>query len=285
MSEMVYLYDGTFEVFLCCVFESYSKHEVLTAVFSDEDFEPVLFATRTVQTVPEHAARVYQGIRRRSVEAAHLVRRGFLTCLENREMCLYRLIARLFREGPGFLGDLSDETLYPILKAVRFLGSEAEKYRGFVRFSELSGVLGAEIEPRNRVLPILRLHFCERYQNERFFIYDRTHCEALFYAEGKSAIVPLEHFSMAPPDAEEAGYRLLWKRFYDTIAIRERENPKCRMTHMPKRYWASMTEFQGPSYFKVHTASEAAPKPGAPAGIPGPATPRELWPSAPASDP
>ncbi|WP_419185499.1 DUF4130 domain-containing protein [Clostridium phoceensis] len=39
-------------------------------------------------------------------------------------------------------------------------------------------------------------------------------------------------------------YRRLWRRFYDPTAIRERENPRCRMTNMPKRFWGTMTEFQ-----------------------------------------
>jgi hypothetical protein len=160
MTDLTYLYDGSFEGFLCCVFESYQRREVLTAIIGDEDFAPVLFATHQVETDPARARRVYRGILLRSPYAAQLVRRGFLTCLPDREMVLYRLIVRLLREGPGFLGDLSDETLYPVLRAVRNLGAEAEKLRGFVRFSELSGVLGSEIEPKNRVLPILRGHFC-----------------------------------------------------------------------------------------------------------------------------
>ena len=114
------------------------------------------------------------------------------------------------------------------------------------------------------VLPLLRRHFCDRYRNERFFLYDRTHQEALFYAEGRSAVRPLEHFQMAPPDEAEARYRLLWKRFYDTIAIRERENPRCRMTHMPKRYWSTMTEFQGASFFTPQSSPAGVPAPGAP---------------------
>ncbi|MFQ7855321.1 MAG: DUF4130 domain-containing protein [Eggerthella lenta] len=36
----------------------------------------------------------------------------------------------------------------------------------------------------------------------------------------------------------------MWRRFYDTIAIEGRENPRCRMTQMPKRFWGTMTEFQ-----------------------------------------
>ena len=181
-------------------------------------------------------------------------------------------MVKLLREGPGFLRNFSDETLHPVVKAVRHLEGEAHLLKGFVRFSELGGVLGSEIEPKNRVLPILRSHFCARYQNERFFLYDRTHKEALFYAAGKAVIRPLEDFQMAPPDAAEANYRILWKRFYDTIAIKERYNPRCRMTNMPKRYWGTMTEFQPPSYFKAQTSAEDALLPSAQDGIPVPET-------------
>lgn len=285
MSELVYLYDGSFDGFLCCIFESYARKEVLTAVYSSEDFAPLLYETRMVDTDRTHAQRVYRGIVKRSPQAADLLRRGFLTCLPGKELALYRLAVRLFREGSHFLGNLSDPTLYPILKAIRFLGAETEKFRGFVRFSEFSGVLGAEIEPKNRVLPLLRSHFCSRYQNECFFIYDRTHREVLLYADGKSVIRPLEAFRMAPPDEKEASFRLLWKKFYDTIAIKERENPRCRMSHMPKRYWTTMTEFQDEAWFRVQVSPEAAAAPVVPNGISAPGIPAGSWPSAPVSGP
>lgn len=285
MLEMVYTYDGSFEGFLCCIFESYAKHEVLTAICRDEDLEPSLFASRQISTNRDHANRVYRKVVKCSPDAALLLRRGFLTCLPDRELHLYLLVVKLLRDGPRFLSSLSDETLYPVVKAVRFLSAEAEKLRGFVRFSELGGVLGAEIEPKNRILPVLRGHFCARYQNERFFIYDRTHREALFYAEGKASIVPLDSFQMALPDEKEASYRLLWKRFYDTIAIRERNNPKCRMTHMPKRYWNTMTEFQGAEYFTAQSSPAGAEVPSAPDGIPAPGIRAKSGPSAPGSVP
>ena len=41
----------------------------------------------------------------------------------------------------------------------------------------------------------------------------------------------LDGLGLTPPGAE-------------LIAIEGRYNPKCRMTHMPKRYWNTMTEFQ-----------------------------------------
>ena len=213
------------------------------------------------------------------------MRRGYLTCMEDKEIRIYRLVAKLLRDGPGFLRDFSDETLHPVAAAVRHLNGEAHLLKGFVRFSELGGVLGSEIEPKNRVLPILRGHFCSRYQNEKFFIYDRTHHEALFYAAGKAVIRPLADFQMAPPDETEANYRLLWKRFYDTIAIKERENPRLRMSNMPKRYWNTMTEFQDAAYFTPAGSSAAVPAPGVPAGRSAPGTPPAPGLSAPGSAP
>ena len=171
MTEMIYEYDGSFEGFLTCIFESYAQKEVLTAISCGEDIPFMLFPVRTVLTDRDHAARVYRKVVKLSPEAADLLRRGFLTCLPDREMHLYRLVVKLLEEGPRFLRDLSDETLYPILRAVRHLNGEVHQYKGFVRFSDLGGVLGGEIEPKNRVLPLLRRHFCDRYRNERFFLY------------------------------------------------------------------------------------------------------------------
>lgn len=285
MTEMVYYYDGSFEGLLCCIFDSYANKEVLTAIYRDEDFIPTLFASRVIRTEQNHARRVFQKVMKCSPYAADLLRKGFLTCLPEKELYLYRLVVKLLREGPGFLRNFSDETLHPVAKAVQHLMGEAHLLKGFVRFSELGGVLGSEIEPKNRVLPVLRSHFCARYQGEKFFIYDRTHQEALFYASGKAVIRPLEDFQMAPPDETEAAYRILWKRFYDTIAIKERYDPKCRMTNMPKRYWSTMTEFQGEDYFKAQSSPAAASIPAAPAGISAPARPPVHGPSAPGSVP
>ena len=35
----------------------------------------------------------------------------------------------------------------------------------------------------------------------------------------------------------------MWRKYYKTIAIEGRTNPKCQSTHMPKRYRHVMTEF------------------------------------------
>ena len=252
--EIIYHYDGSFDGLLSCIYESYTQKERPTAILGDGDAEPCLFDVRVVPTDPAHARRVYASFRKLSPDVGPFLRRVFLTCLPDKEMAIYRFAARLYREGASYLTRLSDDDYRPLLRAVRRLSAEVEHLRGFIRFSLFGEMLGAEIEPKNRVLPLLRGHFCDRCYNESFFIYDRTHHEALLYANGVSRIVPLDSFEMAPPDEEEAAYRRLWKRFYDAIAIRERENLKLRMTHMPKRYWGTMTEFQTEDAFSLPPA-------------------------------
>ena len=285
MTEIIYYYDGSFDGLLSCIFDSYACRERPMAICPEAEAVPTLFAARAVRTDTGHARRVLRKVAACSPRALELLHKGFLTCQPEKELHLYRLVVKLLEEGPAFLGNFSDETLHPVAAAVRHLEGEAHLLKGFVRFSDLGGVLGGEIAPKNRVLPLLRPHFCARYQGESFFLYDRTHREALFYAGGKSVIRPLEDFQMAPPDEAEARYRTLWKRFYDTIAIRERENPRCRMTHMPKRYWNTMTEFQGEDSFKARERPAAVSGPGAPAGIPAPGTPPGFGRPAPGSVP
>ena len=69
-------------------------------------------STRAIHTDAAHAARVLRKLHKLSPWGEELVRRGYLTCMEDKEIRIYRLVAKLLREGPGFLRDFSDETLH-----------------------------------------------------------------------------------------------------------------------------------------------------------------------------
>ncbi len=243
-TDVIFQYDGTFDGFLCCVFESYVHKEFPIAFQSDEEcFALSLYSVQTVETIPAHAQRVYRSLVKLSPTAVQIIRRGFLTCMQDKEQHLYALIRKLYQEGCGFLRNPADEVYYPVMKALRHLNGELEKLRGFVRFSDYSGVLGGEIQPKNRVLPLLRKHFCDRYANETFFLYDRTYHDLLLYSEGHFQIVTVDSLELHPPGEEELHYRKLWKRFFETIEIKERHNLRCQNNFLPKRYRTTMTEF------------------------------------------
>ena len=240
-----YSYDGSFAGFLTCVFMAYANKEEPACFLTGGDGRVTLWPQRTVDTDDQKARRVYRSLdRSMGQQGRRLVTYGFLTCLEERELRLWEFLRLGYERGPSVVRDLTDSRVAVLMKAVRHLTNEAHLLKGFARFSDQGGVLAGEIAPKNRVLPLLRPHFAARYPGEIIILYDRTHREALFCRKGNWAIVPLEQFSLAPPEQGEGDWRALWRRFYDTIAIEGRDNPRCRMTHMPKRYWGTMTEFQ-----------------------------------------
>lgn len=244
-TQVSYTYDGSFSGFLTCVYESYRHKEAPAAFSTPEDPQISLYPERPVKSDPAKARQVYLSLARKiSPSARELVTLGFLTCAEERELLLWNYIWYGYARGRAAGYDLSDPRVAALEKAVRHLRNEVHLFKGFLRFSDLDGVLAGEIEPKNRVLPLLRPHFCARYPDEDFLIYDRTHREALFHQKGSWAILPLEQFTLGEAKEEKRGYRALWRRFYTTISIEGRENPRCRMSHMPKRYWNTMTEFQ-----------------------------------------
>ena len=243
-SNLIYCYDGSFDGLLCCVFESYEKREIPADIFSPDTEQTVLLPQREIVTDPKKSARVLASIPgKMGMEALDFVRYAYLTCLPRKELFILLFLRMGFSCGPRVMNMLADDVVNTLFKAVKHLTNEAHLLKGFLRFSVFDGALAAEIEPKNLVLPLLAPHFRERYPEERFLIYDRTHSMALIYQPYRSKIISADDFQMPEPDEEERSFRELWRLFYSTIEVQGRHNPKCRMSHMPKRYWNCMTEF------------------------------------------
>ena len=212
-----YEYDGSFEGLLCCVFESFARKEQPLDIRAEGEAQFTLCPPRRIETSGERARRVALSIPRKICpEAAGWVRDGFLSCAPHKELLILEFLRKGYRAGPQIVRMLQDETVAELFRAAQFVGNEAHLLKGFLRFVERDGMLTAVIDPKNFVLPLIAPHFAGRLPGETFLIYDRSH-----------------------------GMALLWRQFYKTIAIEGRYNPKCRMTHCPKRYWQNMTELCG----------------------------------------
>lgn len=245
-SNIIYRYDGTFDGLLCCVFESYEKKEIPVNILQPEELQETLFPIKEILTEPQKSQRVLASIPKKMGYAAlGFIQRAFITCEPQKERYILLFLRLGFRHGPSVMNMLTDDVVNVLVKAVKHLNNETHLLTGFIRFSIFNNALVAEIEPKNFVLPLLMKHFCERYPEERFLIYDKTHGMALIYQPYQAEIVPIEALQLPEPDESERKYRALWRLFYDTIEVEGRHNPKCRMGHMPKRYWKYLTEFGG----------------------------------------
>ena len=244
--DLVYRYDGSFDGLLTCVFECFAAKERPGYIVGPEVAQATLFQERNIATDPIRAERVRAGITRRiSAEALGFVLNAFRTCLPERELSILDFLRLGFRVGPRVMERFSEPNLNQLYHAVTALKGEAHLLTGLIRFSDHNGALTAIIDPKNDVLPLIMPHFLARYPGETFLIFDRTHRRALYGHGGRGRIVPME--DLLPPEVTEAEhmYRSMWQRYYDTAAIKGRENPVCRRSHMPKRFWGNLTEFQG----------------------------------------
>lgn len=243
-SDIAYRYDGSWEGLLCCVFESYEKREIPARILSAQAEQTCLYPAREIETDSRKAARVMRSIApAMGREAAGFVCRAFLTCLPGKEKYILLFLRLGYRRGSAVMDMLADDTVHPLMQAVQHLERESHLLLGFLRFSDRGGVLAAEMAPKNVVLPLMARHFSERYPQERFLIHDRTHDMVLLHPPGGRPVIrPAENIRLPPPGETEREARRLWRLYYNTAEVEGRRNPRCRMTHMPKRYWEYLTE-------------------------------------------
>lgn len=241
--KKVYVYDGSFDGFLCCVYESFMCKEIPVDIVAQDYNQCFMFPVREIMTNKQHADRVFASFGQKiSQEVGEFIQLAFLTECSGKETCLLRFIRKAYKVGASILNWLGDNDVHVLTQAVKHLKNEAHLLTGFVRFSDYDGILIATIGPKNRVLSCIATHFTQRYNSERFLIYDTTHQEMLIYQPDEWKILQSVHFETPEVGKEEKAFRQLWKTFHQTIGIQARRNPACQQTHMPKRYWSYMTE-------------------------------------------
>lgn len=245
-TDLVYRYDGTYDGFLCCVFESFYAKEFPCAIERYDTAQETLFPKKEIDTDEARAKRVAASIPQKiSKEAESLVKRAFLCALEEKELKMLAFLRLGYRVGGKVTKLTTDDRVDVLVKAVQYLGNEAHYSLEFLRFSQYDAFLAAQITPKNNVLPLMVHHFCDRFPDENFIIYDKAHKTAFFHqSDGKTGFLYETDIQFPDPDAEEENYRRLWRHFYQTIAVEGRINAKLRRTNMPMRYWPNMTEFQ-----------------------------------------
>ena len=243
-SDVIFVYDGSFEGLMCCIFRCYNEKTMPSDILPDNAEQLVFGNYIEIITEPEKAARVENGIREKiGKDIFTFLRKSFLSCEPDKDMLILRFVILGFRYGRNVKNMLTDDTVNRLMKAERFAAEEAHLFMGFVRFSQHSGVLVSVIEPKNSVIPLIAEHFCDRFRSERFIIFDRNHHLALFHEPGRAEIIEIDNIELDSPDDSEILYSGLWKTFFETIGIKERYNPTCQRNLLPLRYRGVMTEF------------------------------------------
>lgn len=239
----VYLCEDTIDGIFCAIYRAWADGTSHTDVRIEKNAAFSLFETYIHSDTDTALAKKVQDsiIRKLSDKVYTYVYQTALSCGTDKASVIYRFLQKAFRIGTSILDHLHDSDVMRIFELSRYVGREAHKYLGFVRFEELENkLLAGRINPRSNVVPILAEHFADRLHTENWILLDTTRNLAAIHAAGKGYALHLgiteEMLQSYPTSQEEQNYSRLWERFFETIAIEERKNPGLQRNMMPLRY-------------------------------------------------
>ena len=234
---MKYSYDGSFEGYLTLIFKSYKVIEDLEEISVRDEKISMFNDTIYVSGEEDLAKRVTDSIIKTFGYRFYMdFYKLFLSYKAEKDLVGAKVLKKMYSDRNYILSANKDATTFRNI--VKNVGREAHSYKGLIRFDLYNGILIAKIEPKNNILTIVSPHFERRLVNERFIICDVKRNLAIVYYDGKSNLVEFKNVDFKFEDE----YKELWKTFYNSISIDERENESLRISNMPKRYWKMLHE-------------------------------------------
>ncbi len=244
--EKTYVYDGSFEGLLTMVFDCYIQKTIPRKIVSQSEFEQNFLENfEKKQTEEEKASRIFHGIVKNiSYDTLYNSYYAFLSNTTEKEIQILKYLLNGFVVGPKINTMLSIDFVFSVNAMRKKTLNEAHKLKGLLRFMEIgNNVFYASIHPTNNVLENVGHHFIKRLPTQNFIIHDKNRNIAFLYNTKEYIIKEASNSLSLNLSEEEKKYQMLWKTFFDTIAIKERINPRLQMQFMPKKYWQDLTEF------------------------------------------
>lgn len=243
-----YVYDGSFDGFLTCVYDYYYS-DCKAEEFACTGNIPSDFIHELIQITTSHekAKRVFNAIKNKiGLEALRNIFTVFLSEEPGMEILLLNYIRLGFKVGKEIDRHMHNESVLDVIKTCRRVTFESHRLCGFIRFKCVGHELYyAAIEPDHNILTLLAPHFTERFSDQRWIIQDVKRELALLYNDHNWVIAPMSaEASKQFLSTEDGLYEKLWKEYYRTVSIEERENPRLRRRLMPSRYWKYIIETQ-----------------------------------------
>jgi probable DNA metabolism protein len=250
--EATIAHDGSFPGFLCACAEALNAPDPAPRVLGSSAPEGLFEQRIAVRRDDDRAAALWDRIGiRAGAEALKTVLEAFVSDIPGADASAALALRRLWREGAAALLDLSDPEMLAVEKAAGRSRHEAHMHCGVTRFSELSdGSFYAPVKPDCDVLVLISDHFAARFGPMRFAIHDIRRGTAVLHEPGRSCEL-VEGFRLGegrgpaceiPLSERELEVKMLWRLYFETIAIEERKNPLLQRSHLPKKYWSRLTE-------------------------------------------
>lgn len=243
-----YIYDNTFEGLLTAIFYAYSCKEDCILTKSKDYIVSFLNEVLNISTEYDKFDRVYKSIvDKLNNETLRNIYYLYLSDIADSDSLTLKYLKLCYKFGTNINLAKNNDIIILVDKYTRKVYGEAHRFNGFVRFKEVAPLsFYASIEPDHNILPLIINHFTKRFSDQNFIIHDLKRDLAIVYNK-KSAIITdfkKEDSKIFTSYVTDDEFETLWKTFYNSVNIKERENHKLRNRSMPKRYWNHLTELR-----------------------------------------
>lgn len=244
--DCTYLYDGSMEGLLTVAYQCFKDKQVPKNIVTIDTYvgnlfdEPITFTTNL-----NKATQLLEEIERKTSDLTmYYIYTAYLSSNPHKANAIVRYLVYAFKYGKNINYMKSLESVIEIRDLYRSVMGEAHRFYGFLRFRELSNTfLYAEYESDHDILQYLGNHFSKRLKQEIWMIHDKKRSQVALYNRKEFVIVDATTLDISSLEtSEEDKYLVLWKDYFKNISIKERENKRCQMNFMPKKYWKHMPE-------------------------------------------
>lgn len=245
-SKSIFLYNYSF-LSLLNLIKKLIQNKIVPNDIKNYDYQANLFDNTINLKVPEDEKVINDIINHFGVNILNIMFKVFLSNEQYKELIIYYfwLYSIKYKNKVVYMRNL--KVVNKALKISKYVGKEAHRLKGFLRFSELeNNVLYAEMAPENNIIIFLSMHFKKRLKNEFWIIKDVKREILSVYNKKNYFFINENEYKLLTKNVsnEEKNIQNLWKTFYKNISINERKNTRCQMNFMPKKYWQYITEMR-----------------------------------------
>jgi probable DNA metabolism protein len=246
------LYDGSFDGLFTAIFEVFEYRYQDAEIVSKERFhqENIFAEIHEVITQNDKAERVLNKLEQNiGKQGIHQLLKVYLSEEQDSEQLILSAVRQSIKNPTeNILQNYADNDILKISKICKSVSRERHRMTAFVRFEKMKDdVFFAKIDPDFNVLPLILKHFRDRYQDQKWMIYDlKRHYGILYDLENCDFFYPDEKLDLHQYQQkfhdEETQYQTLWQRYFTKTNIVERKNLKLHIQYVPRRYWKYLTE-------------------------------------------
>ena len=242
----IYLYDGSFKALLILVFNLIKFKKIPLDIKSENEYEANLIDEPVYVNVKLTSKTINNVIKILPSNIYLRIYYVYLSNNKNKEMIIYEFLKNFMIYKESIINRRNIDSVNELIRISKYVGSEAHKLKGFLRFKKMKDFYYASINPTNSVISILANHFKRRLSNENWIINDTNRGIYAIYDKNKITYLKKEDILKLNLElsSDEMFYEKLWKEFFNTIGIKERQNLKCQMNFMPKKYWKNIIEME-----------------------------------------